>query len=136
MGENGVYRHDDVRFEKTDARPGPIVGFLAGLLTVMLALMGILWWMQSREIRIERLFKKPAHPLAAARSELPEAQQRPPRPWIEGIGEPFGQAEYSLNDATLPTSAQSLRRDQEQKLANGWADPATGARHAPIDEGV
>jgi len=125
-------RHDDVRFEPTDVKVGPVVTFLVFLTGAVAVLMLLLWWLQVAEIRSQ---DRVSHPLAGVRSALPESQRRPPEPRIEGIGAPRGEASHSVTNPNIPLSAWSLRKAEESKLASGWTD-ASGRNHVPIDEAM
>jgi len=115
--------HDDVRFEPTDVRIGPIVWFLAILGGSLAIIMVVLWWTQVFELR--------SHDVADR--VPPQKMTFPPEPRIEGVG--MSQASHSVTNPDIPTSAKSQRIEEEKKLADGWTD-AAGKKHPPIDQAM
>ncbi len=128
--------HDDVKFEPTDAAPGPIVKFLAILTVAMVGFMVMLWYVQAYLIRSEESDKRPGNQLAGT-----ARQEAMPTVRVEGMGQPLnrqGDMEppaHSVNRTDLPTSAAVLRHSDEQALRDGWTD-AGGGKHPPIDEAI
>lgn len=117
-------RHGDVRFEPTDVRIGPIVGFLVILLAALIAVMFLLW--VSQRFELGRAQMRGAT-IAAKPPSLP------PEPRIEGVG--LDQASHSVTNADLASSARSQRQREDQMLADGWTD-AGGKKHPPIKDAM
>ena len=121
-------RHDDVHFEPTDIKVGPVVWFLAILFVATGGIMVFLWWVQGREIARETRLSRPGNaPILTAHEQLP------PEPRIEGVG--LDKASHSPSRTDLPTSAAVWRADEEAKLRSGWTDSG-GGKHPPIDDAM
>jgi hypothetical protein len=125
--------HADIDFEKTDAQVGPIVWFLAGLSVCTLIAMAGLWWLQDQFLGRERVVKRPERPVNPAMISRPGAERLPPEPRIEGHG--GDKASHSVTNYDLATSARNLRREEDNRLRDGWVD-AAGKKHPPIDEAI
>jgi hypothetical protein len=115
--------HDDVRFEPTDVRTGPVVWFLAILGVSLAIVMLVLWWTQVFELRTHHV----------ADQAVPKQMTFPPEPRIEGVG--MNQASHSVTNADIATSARTLRNEENKKLADGWID-AAGKKHPPIEQAM
>ena len=115
--------HADVRYEKRDARPGPILLFGAGLVIAGIVIQGALVFMFD-------VFKKDVEtgdpqlsPLAAReRLKLPGDIRKIPAPVLQ-------QSETKDLDR--------LRQADDERLESyGWVDAKNGILHIPIGEAM
>jgi hypothetical protein len=115
--------HPEIRYEKSDARAGPII-----VLGVLLAVLGLIvqasagWLFDCLKEREQQKYQPLPSLAAKERARLPRDLDKIPQPRLQ---------------ESEPVDLAKLRRAEDSLLNSyGWVDREKGIVHIPIDEAM